>query len=274
MARNRHSRSYPAPLTSRQLGHYNSHFVPRTWASLTCFLPLADRLAQLLDTTVSFTCERIQPQHVPGQFARTKPPNPGTDSAAAPLLRAARAALSEGDQAPPEEGVQVATFLRWGSLEPFESPFVGHSVHMRKHWQCPVCGEKLLVNLKEVEEHLEEHEGSNRNELFERAAERAGREKGISSGREGSQSLAKGARERDDLNVRHVHSGTTEEELSKSGKLKEMEERAEIGTEGEGTAKREESSAVQRRRYVCEDCEGKVYLFTPPQVLQPKRTHK
>lgn len=244
---------------------------------LTRTLSPADRLAQLLDTTISYTCERIQPQHVPGQFARSKPPNPESDSAAAPLLRAARAALSEGDQSAPEEGVQVALFLRWGSLEPFESPFVGHSVHMRKHWQCLVCGEKLLVNLNEIEEHLEAHEGEKKGEMFERAAERADRGK---SEREGVRGPAKQAfnagEESESLKAGRERVSMQEAEyLSEEAENRKVTgEDVEMHAEGEESEKKGVVSVLQRKRYVCEQCAGKVYLFTPPQVLQHKRTHK
>lgn len=223
--------------------------------------PSADRLAQLLDTTVSYTCERIQPQHVPGQFARPKTQNPEPHSEAAAFLRAAQAALSEGDQPgdnAPEEGIQVASFLRWGSLEAFEPPFVGHSVHMRKHWGCPICGEKLLVNLKEIEEHLQTHEGSKKSDWVAEATALA--------------SQAKGGRALPDR-------GKRPPEREERALLGEVDRVETVGVAaGDDVVEKEEKSEggsnVQRRRYLCEECGGKVYLFTPPQILQHKRTHR
>ncbi|GAX84032.1 hypothetical protein CEUSTIGMA_g11456.t1 [Chlamydomonas eustigma] len=55
-------------------------------------------------------------------------------------------------------GVQLAPWLRWGSLQCFESQLTAHSMQpaLRKHWICPAagCGVKLIGTYEEIKAHL------------------------------------------------------------------------------------------------------------------------
>eukprot|EP00850_Spirogloea_muscicola_P001166 SM000004S15036 [mRNA] locus=s4:961290:971083:+ [translate_table: standard] len=230
---------------------------------------LSERLADFLDSTVRYTCDQPLRSIVTALLERNSLKWPTTEP-------------TTGSQRLDKGGQLLTTFLRMGSL-PGDDISSTSLPNLRKHWTCLECGVQMLATLADIERHLETCKARTtiskppaRGAAWVPLEDRAGAASEVSSSKD-----ARAASEANSLQPLRLadtvdeHSGGTEGEGSKhdGSRRGEASQEAQAATEHSGGGDDAVSPAT-RRRYDCPQCDGKVYLFTGPQIFQHKKGHE
>jgi len=128
--------------------------------SITCDVQqLVGKLAEFLDTTVSFKMSRIKPSEFHAMFF-TVGSNVSDEHKAANQakdvmqeLEAIRA-REHTDFESTKGGWRVNSYLRYGSLRQHKTIAAGFTgSHLRKHWRCDRCGGNFIFSLEDIATH-------------------------------------------------------------------------------------------------------------------------
>lgn len=231
---------------------------------------IAGGLSSLMDTTLRFTCEILSPEASASLFSHT------TISTEDPSERS----VMKG-------GVQLTRHFRYGSLKTVtESSMEGS--HLRKHWTCAICETSLIATASEIELHLttcgklptlqEKGESQIQPESqFQKRNARIGPFEQKMSEKDEKKDMFFGSRaiqtqgEEGNLFLQTMESTKCEDGVDSERKEDEVaiETREEPIQMDMGEIPR-----GHRVSYSCLECEDRIYLFTPPQILQHQRMHK
>lgn len=195
-------------------------------------------------------------------------------------------------------GVQIRPYFRLGSLPEVETSLAAYAIKgLQSHWACPACGIKVLGTIDDIVTHLslcaEPH-------LKEASREKGARHTGLQREPRQVGGLLEEVSEKAALGQVKAEPGQLRtkprqaESAPMQGKWEEgapsraanstvqeyqegvAAEECNVVARSEGLSKVQEgggTSTGARRRYTCDACEGKTFLFTGTQILQHRMWH-
>eukprot|EP00741_Cyanophora_paradoxa_P019237 tig00000215_g18573.t1 len=225
---------------------------------------LSMKLAGFLELAVPFRMERLSPGVVAALFGVTEAAVAAEASLSEGAMHHLEAAAAVSGTGAGVEGAaqledmkrgwKAAEWLRWGSLLDSKEAkaLAGISAHLRKHWECPVCRQRLIVNLNELKEHRAQCKPAG-------AAGPAGAGRAAKGGGSAVVDAARAMRG-------EGPAGAPPPKRPK--KTKDGEEGGDQEGAGEPAASGEPAN---RRRWECETC-GRAFVFTPLESLRHQRS--